>query len=246
MAVFAALTALLAAIAAFRGNDAQAQAAEDNGAVTANIEITEWEITGDLEVAPGDLEVTVSNTGTLVHNLVFEDGPRSVDLNAGETATLEAGALEPGTYTIFCDVPGHRGAGMEAQLEVAGTPSEDTGSEESEQGEMTPAEMDQIMIDSMLAFPAETEGIGNQPLEPAEIKADGTKVFDLTASVIEWEVSPGEFVDAWAYNGMVPGPWIKLDLGDNVEINVTNDTELSTDVHWHGVSTPNEMDGVSP
>ncbi len=71
-------------------------------------------------------------------------------------------------------------------------------------------------------------------------------MFDLTASVIQWEVSPGEFVDAWAYNGMVPGPWIKLDVGDRVEINVTNETELSTDVHWHGISVPNSMDGVSP
>ena len=55
-----------------------------------------------------------------------------------------------------------------------------------------------------------------------------------------------KFVDAWAYNGMVPGPWIKLDVGDFVEINVTNNTELGTDVHWHGISTPNNMDGVAP
>ena len=246
MAVFAALTALLAVVAAIRAGEAPAQAAEDGGSVTANIELAEWEVTGDLEVAPGELTITLSNSGTMVHNLVFENGPRSVDVNAGETVTLEAGQLEPGAYTIFCDIAGHRAAGMEARLVVSGDASEDTGVAEDDHGGATPAEMDQMMIDSMLAFPAETEGIGNQPLEPTEIKSDGTKIFDLTASVIKWEVSPGEFVDAWAYNDMVPGPWIKLDLGDNVEINVTNNTELSTDVHWHGISTPNEMDGVSP
>ena len=249
MAVFAVLTAILAGVAAFRGGGASAEAAEgeDGGSVTANIELNEWSITGDLEVGPGDLTITLSNSGTMVHNLVFENGPRSVDINSGETVTLEVGELEPGTYVIYCDIAGHRAAGMEARLVVTGVPSGDAAGEaEDGHGGMDPAEMDQVMIDSMLAFPAETEGIGNQPLEPTEIRADGTKVFDLEASVIEWEVSPGEFVDAWAYNGMVPGPWIKLDVGDFVEINVTNNTELSTDVHWHGVSTPNEMDGVAP
>ena len=63
------------------------------------------------------------------------------------------------------------------------------------------------MIESIMAFPAETEGRGNQPLTP-EVLADGTKRFELTASVVDWEVRPGEIVQAWAYNGMVPGPRI--------------------------------------
>ena len=245
MAVFALATAVLAGIAAFRSDGSAAADAGETEEVTASIELSEFAITGDLTVDPGDLTITLTNSGTMVHNLVFEGGTRSVDVNPGETVVMEVGQLEPGTYTIYCDIAGHRAAGMEAFLVVTGIPGE--GSQEAGGHEdMSPQEMDQIMIDSMLAFPAETEGLGNVPLEPTEIKADGTKVFDLTASVIEWEVSPGEFVDAWAYNGMVPGPWIKLDVGDNVEINVTNETELGTDVHWHGIPTPNDMDGVSP
>ena len=243
MTVFAALTAGLAAVAAIRAGASPGQ--EGGDGVTAGIELTEWAITGDLEVPPGDLTVELTNAGSMVHNLVFENGPRSSDVNAVATTTFEVGDLEPGTYTIFCDIAGHRAAGMEARLVVTGIPSAG-GGDGGGHDQMSPAEMDQTMIDSMLAFPAETEGRGNQPLEPTEVRADGTKVFDLTASVIEWEVSPGEFVDAWAYNEQVPGPWIRGDVGDQVEINVTNNTELSTDVHWHGISTPNEMDGVSP
>ncbi|HEY6634091.1 MAG TPA: multicopper oxidase domain-containing protein [Acidimicrobiia bacterium] len=244
MAFFAVVTAVLAAVAAFRsdGDTAQAAGVEE---VSASIELTEFSITGDLTVDPGNLTITLTNSGTMIHNLVFEDGLRSVDVSPGETVTLEVGELAPGTYVVFCDIAGHRAAGMEAFLVVTGIPGESETDHGGHEG-MTPAEMDQAMLDSMLAFPAETEGIGNQPLEPTEVRADGTKVFDLTASVIQWEVSPGEFVDAWAYNGMVPGPWIKLDVGDRVEINVTNETELSTDVHWHGISVPNSMDGVSP
>ena len=244
MAFFAVITAVLAAVAAF-GSDGDTAQAADVEQVSAAIELNEFAITGDLTVDPGNLTITLTNSGTMIHNLVFEDGMRSVDVAPGETVTLEVGELTPGTYVVFCDIPGHRAAGMEAFLVVTGIPTDPETEHDGHEG-MTPAEMDQAMLDSMLAFPAETEGIGNQPLEPTEVRADGTKVFDLTASVIQWEVSPGEFVDAWAYNGMVPGPWIKLDVGDRVEINVTNETELSTDVHWHGISVPNSMDGVSP
>jgi len=243
MAFFAAVTAVLAVIAAVRAGEATAETGIER--VTAGIELSEWLIEGDLEAPPGDITIELSNPGSMIHNLVFENGPRSSDLNPGDTTTLHLGELEPGTYTIFCDIPGHRAAGMETRLVVTGIPGEAAGEPEGHQG-MTPAQMDQMMIDSMLAFPAETVGVGNQPLQPTMIKDDGTKVFDLTASVIEWEVSPGEYVEAWAYNEQVPGPWIRLDVGDRVEINVTNETELSTDVHWHGISTPNEMDGVSP
>jgi len=246
MAVFAVITAALAGIAAFRAGATPAEAADSGGPVTANIELSEWAITGDLEVGPGELTITITNTGTMAHNLVFENGPRSSDLNAGDTVTLDVGSLEPGTYVIYCDIAGHRSSGMEARLVVTGTPTAGSDDDHAGHGGMTPAQMDQMMVDSMLAFPAETEGIGNQVLEPTEVRPDGTKVFDLTASVIEWEVSPGEIVEAWAYNGMVPGPWIRLDVGDQVEINVTNNTELSTDVHWHGISIPNDQDGVAP
>lgn len=105
--------------------------------------------------------------------------------------------------------------------------------------------LDEVMLDSIRAFPAETEGVGNQLLEPT-IAADGTKEFELTAAITPWEVEPGKIVDAWTYNGMVPGPMIKVDVGDNVRVHIQNDLPMGTDIHWHGVRTPNNMDGVSP
>jgi len=44
---------------------------------------------------------------------------------------------------------------------------------------------------------------GNQLLDPRLV--DGVKVFELTAKVVQWEVAPGELVEAYTYNGMVPG-----------------------------------------
>ena len=48
------------------------------------------------------------------------------------------------------------------------------------------------------------------------VLADGTKQFELTAAVVEWEVEPGKMVEAWTYNGTVPGPTIQVDDGDKV------------------------------
>jgi FtsP/CotA-like multicopper oxidase with cupredoxin domain len=88
-----------------------------------------------------------------------------------------------------------------------------------------------------------TEGVGNQRL-PAKVLADGTKEFRLTAKLADWEVEPGKTVRAWTFNGMVPGPWIKVDVGDKVRVVVKNELPMSTGVHHHGLEVPFEMDGV--
>jgi FtsP/CotA-like multicopper oxidase with cupredoxin domain len=40
--------------------------------------------------------------------------------------------------------------------------------------------------------------------------ADGVKVYELTATELQWEVEPGRRVSAMAYNGQVPGPQIRV------------------------------------
>ena len=102
-----------------------------------------------------------------------------------------------------------------------------------------------MMEESMLAFPAQTEGLGNQAFEPT-ILDDGTKEFHLAAAITDWEVEPGKMVEAWTYNGMVPAPKIQVEVGDKVRMVVENQLPMGTDLHWHGVKVPNNMDGVAP
>jgi FtsP/CotA-like multicopper oxidase with cupredoxin domain len=92
-------------------------------------------------------------------------------------------------------------------------------------------------------FPVATKGKGGQPLTPV-IAGDGAKVFTLTAAPIEWEAEPGKFVEAWAYNGQVPGPEIRVDKGDHVRIVLHNKLPEPTALHFHGLLVPNDMDGV--
>lgn len=229
------------------------------------VELKEFSIEGDLTVPAGNVTFVIGNGGSTEHNLVLSTGDRSGNIAPGGSENLDVDGLTLGSYAVICDIPGHEAAGMTTTLNVvpatsgaavsaegdaAGDDMEDMTDEEmaahEHGGEDTDwAALDTAMMESMLAFPAETEGKGNAPLEPT-VLPDGTKEFELTAKIVEWEIEPGRFVEAWTYNGIVPGPQIRVDLGDRVRIIVHNELPMGTDVHWHGISTPFAMDGVAP
>jgi len=227
----------------------------DSSAVSSQLDVslTEFSIDGELTAPAGDVTLNVVNAGAIEHNLAIRElGVQTRNVTSRGVDTLTVTDVAPGTYHVYCTIPGHEQSGMSAELTITDGPvaadqsaAAADGMAGMDHGDATAEEMDRMMIESMLAFPAETEGIGNQLLEP-EILADGTKKFTLVAEVIPWEVSPGEIVDAWAYNGQVPGPQIRVDVGDNVQVELTNNTPMSTDIHWHGIHTPNDQDGVSP
>lgn len=91
-------------------------------------EIKEFTVSGteysfspsSVTVKAGDqVIITFRNTGRLIHNLVIEGlGISSKTIRGGQTDTIEFTAPASGAYTIFCSVPGHRAAGMEATLKV--------------------------------------------------------------------------------------------------------------------------------
>jgi FtsP/CotA-like multicopper oxidase with cupredoxin domain len=70
------------------------------------------------------------------------------------------------------------------------------------------------------------------------------KIFEITAAAVRWEVTPGRFMDAFAYNGQIPGPEIRVRKGDRIRVIMHNQLPESTAVHFHGVAVPNAMDGV--
>jgi FtsP/CotA-like multicopper oxidase with cupredoxin domain len=81
-----------------------------------------------------------------------------------------------------------------------------------------------------------------KPLVPT-VK-DGVKEFNLTAEPIRWQYANGKTITAWAYNGQIPGPEIRVTEGDKVKITFTNKLPKATTIHWHGLDVPNNMDGV--
>ena len=93
-----------------------------------------------------------------------------------------------------------------------------------------------------VSFTAPAGARGDRALEP-RIANGGKKVFDLNVSVIDWNILPGEQVQAYAFNRQVPGPRIRVTEGDRLRINVENRLPEATSVHWHGMILSNEMDG---
>jgi hypothetical protein len=77
-----------------------------------------------------------------------------------------------------------------------------------------------------------------------DVAPDGAKVFKLDAAPYTWNVAPGVKKQAFAFNGTVPGPTIRVIEGDKVRVVVTNHLPQGTAVHWHGMVLPNKMDGV--
>jgi uncharacterized cupredoxin-like copper-binding protein len=251
------LFATVAVLALALGITVAARSGDDGGGtaavgapLSAHTSLTEFALTpSELEVAAGGA-VHVQNDGAVAHNLAVE-GTELVtpDLPAGGSAELDVSSLAPGRYPVACLIPGHKEAGMQGELEVvAGTPSDaaPTSAAEGGHGDMDYAKMTEDMLATMAAYPAETAGVGNEPLAPTEVLADGTKVFDLDMRLADWEVEPGKVVEAWTFNGMVPGPRIDLEVGDTAHFRVTNDLPIATDLHLHGLNVDNRFDGVAP
>src|SRR3954470_18982376 len=48
----------------------------------------------------------------------------------------------------------------------------------------------------------------------------------------------------FGYDGMVPGPALRVGRGEELRVRLVNDLATPTTVHWQGVRLPNAMDGV--
>jgi uncharacterized cupredoxin-like copper-binding protein len=76
-----------------------------------------------LSAKAGTVAVSFTNSSQIAHNLTIQQGASGPTV--GATPTFQGGArtltvkLQPGTYTFFCSVPGHRDGGMHGTLTVS-------------------------------------------------------------------------------------------------------------------------------
>ena len=76
--------------------------------------------TDTLEATAGSVTIELTNDSSLPHNVAVENGDvdGQSDTVTGDTTSLTVD-LEPGTYTFYCSVAGHREGGMEGTLNVS-------------------------------------------------------------------------------------------------------------------------------
>ena len=68
-------------------------------------------------------------------------------------------------------------------------------------------------------------------------------VFELRALPVHKRIGDA-MIRMLGYNGSIPGPTLKVAQGTEVMVDFTNETDLETTVHWHGLRLDNRFDGV--
>ena len=70
---------------------------------------------------------------------------------------------------------------------------------------------------------------------------------DLSARVADIQLLPDDYgqTQIWGYDGLAPGPEIRVAQGARVQRRLVNDLPDATSVHWHGIRIDNAMDGVA-
>ena len=85
--------------------------------------------------------------------------------------------------------------------------------------------------------------ISPEIITDAIIKANDGDSIDLSIDKIT-KIINGEEVSMLGYNGQVPGPLLHVKQGAQITVNVTNNLDTDTTVHWHGLRLDNKFDGV--
>jgi len=120
LASVALFVSMLTAVIVFGVEKPEAKAGgEAAAAKTIAVQEKEWKVILATSTVPhGAIAFDVKNVGKLQHDLAIQGNTAKTALiSSGKSATLTV-TLKPGTYTLYCSVPGHRQLGMVAKLTV--------------------------------------------------------------------------------------------------------------------------------
>jgi uncharacterized cupredoxin-like copper-binding protein len=89
------------------------------------VSMTEFKFTpSSLQAKSGKVVFFLDNSGSTTHDMVIDDSSgkqltKSDLVQAGNQATFTVDKLPAGSFTFFCDLPGHQAAGMQGTLTVS-------------------------------------------------------------------------------------------------------------------------------
>ncbi len=221
--------------------EAQAAAASGGGTIEANLADVKYtlrtgiaegrmvyigvggtidgEVNPTLSAAEGQgVAITLINGEGAEHDITLPDegakSPRVTGKGASTTLAFRAG--KPGDFVYFCSAPGHRLAGMEGKFTVTPKP------------------------------PAPSVAQADISRDPADLpppiakRAPETVRIDLEAREVEGRLAEGTTFGFWTFNGKVPGPMLRVRVGDTVDIHLKNaaDSSMIHSVDFHAVTGP--------
>jgi len=172
-----------------------------------------------LTAAEGQIvQLTLINGEGTEHDIVFPDqNAKSPRVNGkGSSTTIVFRATKSGDFLYFCSVPGHRLAGMQGQFLV------------------TPILAPQTLVEA---------DISRDPtdLPPPIGKRDPQTVrLDLFTVEQEGRLAEATTFSYWTFNGKVPGPFVRVRVGDTVDVHLKNaaDSNMIHSVDFHAATGP--------
>ena len=66
---------------------------------------------------------------------------------------------------------------------------------------------------------------------------------NVSIDIIQKEIA-GQTIKMFGYNGQIPGPLLKVKQNSVILVNVLNNLDVETTVHWHGLRLDNKFDGI--
>jgi nitrite reductase (NO-forming) len=174
----------------------------------------------DLQVQPGQtVQITLVNGDGMIHDLSIPDfnvtSAQVQQQNSQAQITFKAD--KTGVFPYFCTVPGHRQAGMEGKLIV---------------GQASPAAPAAAVADVARDPTDLPSPIGNRP--PQHVRVD------LDVQELVGQLANGVTYTYWTFNGKVPGPFVRVRVGDQVEVHLKNpaSSTMAHSVDFHAVTGP--------
>jgi len=188
---------------------------------------------------PGAYEVKLVNDGSITHDLTFADGTKiSADSkqSASGTVTVPADGL-----SFICSIPGHADAGMKGTITVAGSTAGGATAGGDHGG---PAPATDVQPDPNAPKYTLYDATAPEPLPGT------THDIDLVVQEKKMTVAEGFVVAVWTFNGTVPGPVIRVKVGDTIRVHLknpaTNQLPHSVDFHASQVAWNDEMTSIKP
>lgn len=82
-----------------------------------------------------------------------------------------------------------------------------------------------------------------QAMLPQAVQISNGTIFHLSIGKVVKDIN-GSHVVMYGVNGQVPGPIIKVKQGSIIFVNFTNNLDMDSSIHWHGLKLNNKYDGV--
>jgi nitrite reductase (NO-forming) len=173
-----------------------------------------------LRVSEGAVvQVDLMNDDGIEHDVTFPDFEAATErvVQKGASSVTVFRADQAGAFPYFCSVPGHRPAGMEGQL-IVGAPK--------------PAAPAPALV-SIARDPTDLPG----PLTP---RSPTTVRVDLEAVEVVGQLAEDTTYPYWTFNGRVPGPFVRVRVGDTVEVYLHNQptSRMIHSIDFHAVTGP--------